>query len=139
MAYYLKADPVGKIFDWRQYTGDTTIPTKLEKVLGLVVAQIGIPQPVISFYHFQYPNASHLLLVAERASGGGEDSFEVNPTSVYGYFERSWSVGADGAAGYYLDGNQIKRKGVNHPNWATFQGFLIPSQLTVDSFHTILN
>ena len=35
MAYYLKADPVGKIFDWQQYTGGTTIPTRLRRCSAL--------------------------------------------------------------------------------------------------------
>ena len=139
MAYYLKADPVGKIFDWQQYTGGTTIPTKVEKVLGLVVAQIGIVQPPTTFYHFQYPNATQMMLIADRVVGNSADSFEVNLTSSFAYSERSWAVGVyKSAATYTLDGNQIKQ--IQDPgdgNWVTAQGLLSPAQLTLDVFHII--
>ncbi len=95
MAYYLKADPVGKIFDWRSYSAAQPIPTTVgERSSAFVVSQIGIAQPPTTFYHFQYPNATHMLLVAELAVEHYADSFQVNPTSAFGYYERSWSLGA---------------------------------------------
>jgi len=134
MAYYLKADPTGKIFDWRIYTGGTTIPTKLERVLGLVVSQIGIVQPAMTFYHFQYPNATHMLLVADQAPTNSGDSFQVNPTSAYAYLERSWALGCFGSlCNYVLDGTQIASTG----SATTSQGLLSPSQLMLDQFHTV--
>ena len=57
------------------------------------MAQIGIVQPPMTFYHFQYPNATHMLLVADQAPNDSTDSFQVNPTSAYAYSERSWSLG----------------------------------------------
>jgi hypothetical protein len=134
MAYYLKGDPVGRIFDWRGYTGGTIIPTRLENVLGIVVSQIGIAQPTMTFYHFQYPNATHMLLVADQAPDATTDSFQVNPTSAYGYFERSWSLGCFGSqCNYQLDGTELDWNNSNE----TSQGFLTPSQLVLDAFHTI--
>ena len=35
MAYYLKADPVGKIFDWRQYTGGRRSQRRLRRCSDL--------------------------------------------------------------------------------------------------------
>ena len=140
MAYYLKADPTGKVFDWQQYAGSTTIPTRLEKVLGLVVAQLGIPQPSVTFYHFQHPNATHMLLIADRTTRPALiDSFDVNPTSSYSYFERSWAVGGHfTSTKYYLDGVLIKELGWKSGNdWVTSQGLLAPTQLTLDNFHTV--
>jgi hypothetical protein len=138
MAYYLKADPVGKIFDWRSYTGGTTIPTKIERILGLVVAQIGIVQQPMTFYHFQYPNATHMMLIADQAVDS-TDSFDVNLTSSFAFSERSWAMGTHQvAATYNLDGNQIKQlPAPGSGNWATAQGLLSPTQLTLDVFHVI--
>ena len=135
MAYYLKADASGKVFDWRQYEGGTTIPTRLERILGLVVSQIGIVQPAMTFYHFQYPNATHMLLVADWA-GSTTDSFQVSLTSAYAYLERSWALGCFGhTCNYVLDGAQITIIASN----TTSQGLLAPSQLVLDQFHTISN
>ncbi|MBM4458275.1 MAG: hypothetical protein FJ011_11005 [Chloroflexi bacterium] len=61
LAYYLKADPVGKIYDWRRYT-DATIPTKLERALAAVAGLVGVPVSSSTYYDFRYPNATHLIL-----------------------------------------------------------------------------
>ena len=66
MAYYLKSDPVGKIFDWQRYTGGATSRRRV-KTSCVVVSQIGIAQPTMTFYHFQYPNATHMLMVADHS------------------------------------------------------------------------
>jgi len=137
MAYYLKGDPVGRIFDWKGYTGGAAIPTRLENVLNVVVSQIGIAQPTMTFYHFQYPNATHMLLVAEQGpTVNGTDSFQVNLTSAYGYYERSWSLGCYSSwmdsCGYSVDGVSIA--GLTD---AISQGFVTPAQLAPDAFHTI--
>ncbi len=69
LAYYLKADPVGKIFDWHRYTG-TTVPTKLEKVLAVVAGLAGAPISASTYYDFRYPNATHLMLIVEDTAKG---------------------------------------------------------------------
>lgn len=135
LAYYLKADATGKIFDWRSYTGGTTIPTKLENVLAIVAAQIGAPAPSITFYHFQYPNANNLMLIAEASSSYSGDTFEVNLTGSYGYYERSWSFGGSGAGYYLLDNVEITHKG---NGWDTSQGTLTAAQLLPDTFHIVM-
>ena len=75
------------------------------------MAQIGIVQPPMTFYHFQYPNATHMLLVADQAPTTPADSFQVNLTSGYVYFERSWALGCLRAlvctCNDVLDGTQI--------------------------------
>jgi hypothetical protein len=73
LAYYLAADPAGKIFNWRQYhdTGRTKITTKLEDTLALVTSTAGVTfLPGATHYHFQYPNATHLMLITEWAQAG---------------------------------------------------------------------
>ena len=41
LAYYLNADPVGKIIDWKRYNG-SSLPTKLETVLTLATSSAGM-------------------------------------------------------------------------------------------------
>jgi len=102
LAYYLKADPTGKIFDWRRYT-TTEIPTKLEKALSTVSALVGITPPAATYYDFRYPNATRLMLIAEDTNNGND--FQVNLPGTFTYYERSWSLGSIGGnCGYYGPG-----------------------------------
>lgn len=140
LAYYLKADPTGKAFDWRRYTGGTTIPTKLEIVLSTVAGQIGQPSPSLSFYHFQYPNATNLMLIAKESYV--TDSFEVNLTSDYAYYERSWSFGGNHynccwTAKYILNNVEIRSQDWSNGGWHTSEGILTFAQLPLDTFNVI--
>jgi len=132
LAYYLKADPSGKIFDWKAYTGGTNIPTKLENVLSIVASQIGAPSPTPTYYDFRYPNATHLMLIAERV-GDGDDSFQVNLPGSFAYYERSWAMSH--VNGYFIDGVNIS--GYPAEICGTYQGNLSAVQLSPDAFHTI--
>ena len=135
LAYYLAADPVGKIFDWRIYhdTGGTNITTKLENTLAVVAGEAGVPFSGATYYDFRYPNATHLMLIVEGIYYG-HDSFEVNLPGSFAYYQRSWSLGGTEYGAYNLDGVRI----VYHSwGWQTSQGTLTAAQLLPDQFHTI--
>jgi len=137
LAYYLAADPVGKIFDWRVYhdTGRTNITTKLENTLAIVASEAGVPFPGGTYYDFLYPNATHLMLIVEWAYYGA-DSCEVKLPGTFAYYERSWSLGATDDGSYKLDGVTVQSL-----SWVgviqTRQGTLTAAQLLPDQFHTI--
>jgi hypothetical protein len=133
LAYYLKTDPTGKIFDWKSYTGGATIPTKLEKILSDIASAVGAPAPTITFYHFQYPNASNMMLIAETAANG--NSFTIQLPSSFAYYERSWSLisGCCGGSQFNLDGITIGSPGEGGLGYGT----LSASQLAPDVTHTI--
>lgn len=139
LAYYLAADPVGKIFDWRMYhdTGRTHIKTKLENTLAVVAGEAGVPFPGAIYYDFRNPNATHLMLIVEWVNTG-TDSCEVNLPGSFAYYERSWSLGSTGpsygSAQYRLDGVVIQGHG---GGWQTSQGTLTAAQLLPDQFHLI--
>jgi len=129
LAYYLKADPTGKIFDWKSYTGGATIPTKLEKILSDVASAVGAPAPTITFYHFQYPNASNMMLIAEDTANGND--FTVQLPSSYAYYERSWSIRSCCGVEFQLDGTTVGN------DIGGGYGTLSASQLAPDVTHTI--
>ncbi len=138
LAYYLAADPVGKVFDWRVYhdTGRTDITTKIENTLAVVASEVGVPFPGATYYDFRYPNATHLMLIAEWLSDDGTDSFEVNLPASFAYYERSWSLATSYPdAKYNLDGVTIKS--CSYGVWQTYQGTLTAAQLLPDRFHTV--
>lgn len=141
LAYYLAADPAGKLFDWRAYDG-TTLTTKLEQALTDIAAAAGAPPCTATYYDFRYPNATHLMLIAEAQYGSGNDSFEVNLPDSFTYYERSWSLGSTAdyymdCARYYLDEVEIHEHCHNRAGWHTTQGTLTAVQLSPGSFHTI--
>lgn len=90
MAYYLNADPVGKIFDAAQFDGGS-INTKLEIVLGRAATALGVGSGFTpTFYDFRYPNATHLLIIGEKTNQS-VDAFQVNLPSSFTFLERGWS------------------------------------------------
>lgn len=137
LAYYLSGDPVGKIIDWKRYTG-AGIPTKLESVLQLAASTAGSGFPGASFYDFRYPNATHMMMVAEDTDNG--NSMQIRLPGSYSYYARSWSLRSytvgccyHGAT-YKLNGVAISSHGEG--DRAT-EGNLTAAQFLPDSDHTI--
>jgi hypothetical protein len=140
LAYYLKADPVAKIFDWQRYIISATIPTKLEKALSSVVSLIGVTSFNATFYDFRYPNANRLMLIAEDTANGND--FQVNVPSTFTYYERSWSLGSNTSCGYPCNGSakldfDNTQIGQQACDFQTSQGLLTVGQLTANIFHTV--
>lgn len=140
MAYYRDTEPTSKIFDWRHYDGSANLPNKLALGLDIVAAQIGaIANP--SYYHFRYPNATDMMLIAEwREATDGIDSFNVNIPSNFSYFERSWALSKYTALStyttqYLLDGSLIAS--LSDGDWQFAEGTLSAAQLAPDVLHTV--
>lgn len=133
LAYYLKADPVGKIFDWKTYDG-AAINTKLEKTLVRVASFAGVPYTNATFYDFRYPNATNLMLVGETFEGGND--FTISLPSSFTYYERSWGLYNKGGSCWQLDGSCVSGStGIG--GGYTGQGFLTAAQLLPDTTHTV--
>jgi hypothetical protein len=93
VAYHLHTDSIDKAVDWQRYTGEAAIPTKLQIVLSAVAAEIGHHSPNLGFYHFQYPEATHLTL--SPVTKDGADAFEISVIGDHIDYETSWSAGGD--------------------------------------------
>ncbi|MBN1657216.1 MAG: hypothetical protein JXA93_02385 [Anaerolineae bacterium] len=135
LAYYLAADPVGKIYDWRAYhnSGRALLTTKLENTLIKVASYAVVTYPGCTYYDFRYPNATHLMLIAEWVIST-HDEFEVELPGSFAFDERSWSFGTTDRGGYELDATEIVY--VNCDGWCTRQGILTAAQLLPEQFHT---
>lgn len=93
MAYYLKADPTAKIFDTAGFSSSSGVYTKLEIALNRVATVIGIGNsPASTFYHFNFPNATHLMLIGEKTVAISVDDFQVILPESFTFFERSWTL-----------------------------------------------
>ena len=142
LAYYLAADPAGKIFDWRAYhsSGRTGISTRLENTIAAIAAEAGVLFSSASYYDFRYPNATRLTLIAEWVASGS-DSFEVNLPGSFIYYERSWSLGTTPEwvfdSRYLLDGAIVHEHDAQVTYWRASWGTFPVIQLPTDQSHWI--
>ncbi len=135
MAYYFSTSPAAKIIDWAGYTasGDTNIPTNLEGVLTTVAGTAGVGLGDMYFYDFRFPNATTMMLIAERDNGGGSDYFTINIPTSFGVAERSWSYYNSGQGGISLNGTDL------HYSYYSgyYRGTISAAQMPPASTHTI--
>ncbi len=88
IVYYLDAIPTAFIFDSVNYSqGLNSVPTKLELVLNEIATKVSALNDEITYYHFSYPNATRMMLIAED---GRDHYFIINLPSSYQFFEKSW-------------------------------------------------
>lgn len=132
MAYYFKDVPTSKIIDWRHWEGGSTLPTKLKRVIDDAAPVIGIPTQDVTYYHFNYPNATHMTLIAELVPGGETDSFTIKLPTSFSYYEYSWWMGTNKVIVYYLNEEEIAEVD-NTEIYSTFTA----GQLPGDQQHTI--
>lgn len=87
LAYYLNGDATAKIVDVRSRTIGST---KLETIISMIAGALGETTTGLKYYDFRYPNATHILMVAEDHEDGRD--FNITLPSEYGYSERSWAM-----------------------------------------------
>lgn len=142
LAYYLKADPVSKLFDWKNYTPGNIV-TKFDTILTRIADQLQVAAPPATYYHFQQPNANSLLLIAERRMKNAQiesDSFEVKLPDPLTYYERSWSLTCmdSGESELFLNEQSLKKAECTAANALEGSyGVLTPTQMNVNVFHKI--
>lgn len=138
LAYYPKGTDTSKIFDWAHYDGGTSIPTMLEQALTRVIQKSGSTATTFTYYHFAYPNANRLMLIADKTITVN-DEFQVTLPSGFSYFERSWAFRDAYTPNAYseilLDAISLF-KGTGQKD-KYFTGLLSASQLAPDTVHTI--
>lgn len=83
MAYYLASAPTSKMIDTTAQNLDNS---KLKTVMNNAAVTGGAPFGAVTYYNFNYPNATHMLLVGEYGA-----DFEITIPSGYSYYELSWA------------------------------------------------
>lgn len=87
LAYYPQNTPVSKIID---VISQNINVTKLQTALSIIADAAGVPLTNVIYYHFSYPSATHMMLIAEDEADGND--FTIQLPSTYSYFEGSWAV-----------------------------------------------
>ena len=141
VAYYLKAEPIGKIIDWAYWSGDTLTKNKLQVGLEQMGNALGASVTGAKYYHFQYPYANKCMLIIET-TGGAEDNFNITIPIDFAVYERSWSHYAKRAEYYYgerysyfkIDGSTINT--ITQDDQTKY-GQLTVAQLSPNVVHTV--
>ena len=115
VVYYTKDEPTSKIIDWVNYSPGK-ISTKLDLALNVLGASLGIAITNVKYYHFNYPLANKLMLIAGK-------QFKITIPNELVVYESSFSFG------YYEYGEEIRSE--------EQYGKLTPSQLRRGITHTV--
>ena len=144
MAYYSKTEPTSKVMQWSGYRRDVITTTTLKDTLVTLCQKMALdPSKVdsdMSYYHFQYPDATKLLIALDTTDG--EDDFQFTIPPRLSLYEASWSHHAFGIRSGYsnswseskADGTRLFREG-----GGTYVrcGFLETQHTTPGSPHTV--
>ena len=118
MAYYPKTEPTSKLMQWSGYQRDVITTTTLKDTLVTMCQKMALdPSKVdsdMSYYHFQYPDATRLLIALDTTDG--EDTFQFTIPPRLSLYEASWSHHGYGIGRYdwsesKIDGASLFRRG----------------------------
>jgi hypothetical protein len=133
LAYYMRSDPISKIIDAKAQSITTT---KLKNVVAAMAGAAGAPFTDATYYDFRYPNATHMMLIAEHEDNGND--YTVQLPSTYGYFESGWALRTGYCCSWYfrLDGVNLPASGSDLSGVA--YGSITAAQLLPDVTHTVV-
>jgi hypothetical protein len=141
VAYYLNNEPAVKIVDWASDSIDTgKIQTHLEKVLTQMMGVVGARNTDVGYYDFRYPDATGLVLMADRMIADGTDQFQFEIPGELLALEGAWLLG-----GYDMNnGGECGLNGIelakidNCRECSRWRMDLFgPGQLVLDKLHTV--
>jgi hypothetical protein len=136
VAYYMSNEATGKMINVLARTISTT---KLETAISIIAGAAGEAVSGLKYYDFRYPNATHILIVAEDHVDGRD--FNITMPTEFGYFERSFGV-YNNTDGYnreatwhlYINGTAAPR---SWRGWYMAYGSIPASQLLPGQSHYV--
>ena len=105
----------------------------------MVCTAAGVPIRDPKYYDFRYPNADKLMIIADAQWTEGTDTFKIKLPSDFVFYARSYShyaYDSDGST-IKIDENDISSIGYCRDYSVTNYGQLSPTQLSLDTFHTV--
>jgi len=117
LVYYPKDEPTSKLFQWVGYQRDVITTTTFRDVLFSLGRKLSLDiskfDAKMHYYHFQYPDATRLLIVVDTTEGSDDFHYTI-PTALTVY-EVSWShhgagigyVGRPGSSASSIDGARL--------------------------------
>ena len=93
VAYLTRWQTAAELFDWVNYDQERLTSTLIESTLQFIATELELPAVNVSYYDFRNPNATDLILVADRADGITQtDSFTMNVPREIQIYESTWSA-----------------------------------------------
>ena len=144
IAYYLSEEKASKIIDWVDYYSVPEITsTKLSDTIGIVVLEMFVVPPSITYFDFRYPNATQMMIVTdEEMVDGATETFNLMVPSDHPMYSRTWSHAIfdqnyDSASGNIKIDGATLHSGSSANGWAVWEGDITPTQLFPDVVHEI--
>lgn len=135
VVYLLAQTPTARIIDWVNYDGDKLGQSLLERMVFWLAEQSGVSRPDIDlgYYHFQYPAASALTLVADREDRPlSRDTFQIKLPTSLAVFERSWSSATTYFATCRVGQKELSRLAGAFDTWKLQTGTLDLQDFPID-------
>ena len=123
LAYYPKTEPTSKLVQWYGYTRDAINTTTLRDTLISLARSLSLDiskmDAGLTYFHFQYPDATKLLIAVDTEAGSDEFRYTV-PSGVILY-DAAWShySSATLRSNSSIDGTYICSRGDGN-NYATY-------------------
>ncbi|MBV7333653.1 hypothetical protein KFU94_36550 [Chloroflexi bacterium TSY] len=147
VAYLTRWQTAAELFDWVNYDRERLTATLIESTIKFLATELELSNINISYYDFRYPEATDLILVADRADGiTRTDSFKINIPREIQIYERVWSAGQFSLAvsGYNrypgtckLDDVQLISLNPPVGKWRLYLGGLNENNFSQGKDHTI--
>ena len=123
LAYYPKTEPTSRIMQWYGYQRDVITTTTLRDTVMQICQKLGINLPTFDadmhYYHFQYPEATKILIAVDTTSGS--DAFKFTVPYGITLYDAAWSHYAASVGGCSwssdrwteskIDGTRLHRAG----------------------------
>jgi hypothetical protein len=142
IAYLTRWQPASALVDWVNYDEQRLTSTLIENVVRTLALDVGVPGATIAYYDFRYPEATNLVLAADRADvSTGGDSFEITIPRKLTVYETSWAH-AKFSGSYYasscsLDGEELSAVNPGAEIWGFTTGEFAQADFSPDTTHTL--
>jgi hypothetical protein len=143
VAYYSSGVRTGKIIDWHEYMGGEITKTKLSEVIEKVALEMLVIPGPISYYHFGYPDATHMMIITDEVINKcATETFIITVPGAYSLYNRTWAHAIrDTKYGGVASNIKIDDDVLNDVNydgsWYYKFGDITPTQIFPNIPHTI--
>lgn len=144
IAYLSRWQTAAEMFDWVNYEKQRLTGTLLENVVRQMALDMGVNDFNIGYYDFRYPEATQIMLVAERVDyEQQEDSFEITIPRELAVYESSWSH-AGFTTSYYPatcklnDQELVAARSLSGGKWVLLTGELVKAKFPPGATHKLV-
>lgn len=142
VAYLLEWQNIAVLIDWAGYDADQLNATSLDDTIRRVATILGKSDSTISYYDFSYPEATNLLMVADRLDSratDGYDSFTIKIPPTFIIYESSWYHATyDGNDSVFsINDDRVNIHGDCGDCWRIRYGTIEATSLAINSINSV--